>query len=57
MTLDGTQDPLKPGGTKSDAPLFVAAHEHRVLEAGHNLPQEKPRDFADAVSKVRSWLV
>lgn len=57
MTLDGTQDPLKPGGTKSDAPLFVAAHEHRAVEAGHNLPQEKPRDFADAVSKVRSWLV
>lgn len=57
VTLDGTQDPLKPGGTKSDAPLFVAAHEHRTVEAGHNLPQEKPRDFADAVSKVRSWLV
>ncbi|WP_430246110.1 alpha/beta fold hydrolase [Neorhizobium sp. DAR64861/K0K2] len=57
VTLDGTQDPLKPGGTASHAAMFKARHEHRVVECGHNLPWEVPRDFADAVMTVRSWTV
>ena len=56
VTIDGSTDPLKPGGTADHAPLFVARHEHRVVEAGHNVPQEKPDAFADAVLKVRDWL-
>jgi pimeloyl-ACP methyl ester carboxylesterase len=55
VTLDGTGDTLKPGGTADQAHMFTARHEHRVVEAGHNLPQEAPAAFADAVLTVRSW--
>ncbi|WP_310376366.1 alpha/beta fold hydrolase [Catenuloplanes atrovinosus] len=55
VTLDGARDPLKPGGTAQLADLFTARHEHRVIDAGHNLPQEAPEAFADAVLTVRSW--
>jgi hypothetical protein len=27
-----------------------------VVDAGHNLPQEAPAAFADAVLTVRNWL-
>ena len=56
VTIDGAIDPLKPGGTAGHARLFTAPHEHRVIEAGHNLPQQAPQAFADAVMKVRAWL-
>jgi pimeloyl-ACP methyl ester carboxylesterase len=52
VTIDGARDPLKPGGTASHAHMFKASHEHRVIDAGHNLPQQEPRAFADAVLKV-----
>jgi pimeloyl-ACP methyl ester carboxylesterase len=57
VTIDGALDPLKPGGTGGHARMFVAKHEHGVADAGHNLPQEQPQAFADAVMKVRDWLV
>jgi len=53
ITLDGTQDPLKPGGTANHAPMFIARHEHRAVDCGHNLPWEAPHDFADAILTVR----
>jgi pimeloyl-ACP methyl ester carboxylesterase len=56
VTIDGAMDPLKPGGTAEHSSRFVGPHEHRVIEAGHNLPQQEPRAFADAVMKVRDWL-
>jgi pimeloyl-ACP methyl ester carboxylesterase len=56
VTLDGTKDPLKPGGTADHASLFIAQYEHRVFETGHNLPQEEPQAFADAVMQVHKWL-
>lgn len=56
VTLDGAADTLKPGGTADHAPMFVARHEHRTVDAGHNLPQEAPAAFADAVLTVRAWL-
>jgi pimeloyl-ACP methyl ester carboxylesterase len=56
VTLDGTRDPLKPGGSSDHAPMFAAEYEHRVIDAGHNLPQEQPSAFADAIIKVRDWL-
>ncbi|MET0904474.1 MAG: hypothetical protein ABWY10_00240 [Tardiphaga sp.] len=37
--------------------LFAGLHEHRVVDAGHNLPQQAPHAFADAVIKVQDWLV
>ncbi len=55
VTLDGARDPLKPGGTAEHGALFVGPHEHRVVDAGHNLPQQKPEAFADAVLQVRDW--
>jgi hypothetical protein len=35
--------------------MFIAGHEHRLVDAGHNLPQEAPTAFADAVLTVRAW--
>ena len=55
VTLDGAKDPLKPGGTADHAHMFSVAHEHRVIDAGHNLPQETPQAFAAAIVKVREW--
>lgn len=55
VTLDGTSDPLKPGGTADQADMFTARYEHRAIDSGHNLPQEKPVAFADAVLTVRTW--
>ncbi|MEN3208887.1 alpha/beta hydrolase [Methylorubrum populi] len=57
VTIDGASDPLKRGGTAHHAHMFVALHEHRVINVGHNLPQQEPRAFADAVRKVRDWLI
>ena len=54
VTLDGTSDPLKPGGTAEHAQMFSSWHEHRVIEAGHALPQEAPAAFADAVLTVHA---
>ena len=56
VTLDGTADPLKPGGTADHAVMFDGPHEHRVIDAGHNLPQERPEEFAKAILKVHEWL-
>jgi len=50
VTLDGASDTLKPGGTADQADMFTARHEHHVIDAGHNLPQEAPAAFADAVA-------
>jgi pimeloyl-ACP methyl ester carboxylesterase len=56
VTLDGASDTLKPGGTADQAAMFTARRDHRVIDAGHNLPQEAPAAFADAVLTVRTWL-
>ncbi|MBB4010103.1 alpha/beta fold hydrolase [Allorhizobium taibaishanense] len=55
ITIDGRQDPLKPGGTADHAPMFQARHAHRVVDCGHNLPWEAPEEFADAVTTVHGW--
>lgn len=56
VTLDGATDPLKPGGTADHARMFTGRHEHRTVDAGHNLPQQAPQAFADAVITVHGWL-
>lgn len=56
VTIDGTADPLKPGGTADHARMFVGLHEHHAVASGHNLPQEAPKPFADAIIKVHDWL-
>lgn len=56
ITIDGTSDPLKPGGTADHASMFIGKHEHLVVDAGHNVPQERPELFAGAIIKIHSWL-
>jgi pimeloyl-ACP methyl ester carboxylesterase len=57
ITLDGEADGVMAiGGTAAHAAHFTGRHEHRsVPAAGHNLPAEDARAFADAVLTVASW--
>jgi pimeloyl-ACP methyl ester carboxylesterase len=51
ITLDGDADGVVPATDgKSSAARFAGRRTHRVVAGvGHNLPQEAPRPFADAV--------
>ncbi|KAF2171216.1 hypothetical protein M409DRAFT_18333 [Zasmidium cellare ATCC 36951] len=55
ITLDGTQDPLKPGGSAAHAHHFVGRHERREYDVGHAFPLEEPKAFADAILDVHQW--
>ncbi|KAI3325345.1 putative hydrolase [Xylariaceae sp. AK1471] len=55
ITLDGTLDPLKPGGSASHEDMFAARHERREFEVGHAFPAEAPEAFAQAIIDVHSW--
>ena len=55
VTIDGANDPLKPGGTADHAHFFTGHHEHIIAKTGHNVPQEAPQLFADAIIKVHGW--
>ena len=42
-----------PESSLEHAPLFTGPYQHRVIPvAGHNLPQETPRDVAEAVLEL-----
>ncbi|MDM0113447.1 alpha/beta hydrolase [Variovorax sp. J22R133] len=58
ITFDGADDGVMPvGGTAGHARKFTGPHQHRVIPgAGHNLPQEKPQVFADAVAELVARL-
>jgi pimeloyl-ACP methyl ester carboxylesterase len=51
IALDGGGDGVMPaGGSERHARFFTGRFERRVIPlVGHNLPQEAPREFADAV--------
>lgn len=54
ITLDGDSDGVVPAsdGT-SYAQKFSGKRTHRIVKgAGHNLPQEAPQAFAEAVVEV-----
>ncbi len=54
ITIDGDSDGVNPG-TSDHAGKFAARREHRVFRgAGHNLPQERPGDWARAVLDARA---
>ena len=54
VTVDGDADGVS-GGTAHHAGKFEGFHDHRIFpDAGHNLPQERPREWADAVLDVYS---
>ena len=55
ITLDGTRDPLKPGGTAHHDVMFAKRHERRVYDVGHAFPMEEPEAFAQAILDVHSW--
>ena len=57
ISLDGADDGvMSVGGTAHHAGKFTGRHEHRVIPgAGHNIPQEKPLEFAQAVLDVAGW--
>jgi pimeloyl-ACP methyl ester carboxylesterase len=54
ISLDGADDGVQPvGGSAHHAPHFTGPYEYRSLpHVGHNLPQEAPEAFADAVRDV-----
>ncbi len=57
ITVDGDKDGVNPG-TSHHAKKFVAAHEHRVFaDTGHNLPQERPQEWARAVIDARAMAL
>lgn len=57
ITLDGDSDGVAPAsdGT-SYASKFAGKRTHRIIQGvGHNLPQEAPQAFADAIVEVDSY--
>ncbi|WP_326818378.1 alpha/beta hydrolase [Streptomyces sp. NBC_01762] len=54
ITLDGERDPFTPPGDgASYRGRFTGPYAHRTLkDVGHNLPQEAPKAFAEAVVEV-----
>jgi pimeloyl-ACP methyl ester carboxylesterase len=55
VTIDGDADGVDPG-TAHHARRFTGRHEHRVFPgAGHNLPQERPAEWAQAV--LDAWAM
>jgi pimeloyl-ACP methyl ester carboxylesterase len=50
ITVDGAFDPFTPAGNGSSyRDNFVGKYDHRVLNVGHNVPQEDPHGFVQAV--------
>ena len=51
ITMDGKADGVVPATDGSaSAKRFIGQRSHRIVEgAGHNLPEEAPQEFADAV--------
>lgn len=55
ITLDGRQDPLKPGGTAAHVEHFSGRYERREADVGHAFPMEAPDEFADAILTIHKW--
>ena len=56
VTIDAAYDPFTAavdGAAYRDK--FTGPYEHQVLQVGHNVPQEAPKAFADAVKRVDSF--
>ncbi|HXE24463.1 MAG TPA: alpha/beta hydrolase, partial [Roseiarcus sp.] len=54
ITIDGDADGVNPG-TSHHSRKFTGPHEHRVFSgAGHNLPQERPEQWARTVLDARA---
>ncbi|WP_345815175.1 alpha/beta hydrolase [Paraburkholderia sp. PREW-6R] len=57
ITLDGDADGVSPPGARQNGlKRFTGRHENRVVpNVGHNLPQEAPDAFAQALLDVHGW--
>jgi pimeloyl-ACP methyl ester carboxylesterase len=54
ITIDGDTDGVN-SGTAHHARKFTGPHQHRIFaQAGHNLPQERPADWARTVLDARA---
>ena len=57
ITIDGDADGVNPG-TAHHAKKFAGPHQHRIFTgAGHNLPQERPEEWARAVIDARAMAL
>ena len=57
ITIDGDADGVNPGAAHH-AKKFAGPHQHRIFEgAGHNLPQERPEEWARAVIDARAMAL
>ncbi len=55
ITMDGSLNGIAPATDgKAHAAKFSGPRSHRIVVAGHNLPQEAPQAFADAVWELAS---
>ena len=54
ITLEGDANGAPPPDASAYARKFSGKYSHRIVTGGigHNLPQEAPRAFADAVAEV-----
>jgi len=53
VVLEGTQDTVTPPLTRSDHDAhFPNLIDHRLVAAGHNVPQEMPSDFTHAITDL-----
>jgi pimeloyl-ACP methyl ester carboxylesterase len=56
ITIDGEYDPFTPPGDGAAyRDKFTGKYAHETLPVGHNVPQEAPQAFAEAVVKVGSF--
>ncbi|WP_213955849.1 alpha/beta hydrolase [Variovorax sp. dw_954] len=55
ITMDGDSNGIvPPSDGKAQAAKFSGPRTHQVVQAGHNVPQETPQVFADAVWSLAS---
>ncbi|UHQ19085.1 alpha/beta hydrolase [Lysobacter sp. KIS68-7] len=59
ITLEGDANGAPHPKPESYAKRFTGKYEHRLITGGigHNLPQEAPQDFVDAIVDVDSWTM
>lgn len=56
ITIDGKYDPFTPAGDGAAyRDKFSGKYSHKTLPVGHNVPQEAPRAFAQAVVEVDGY--
>ena len=57
VTIDGSSDGVNTG-TAHHGNRFTGPREHRVFDkTGHNMPQERPHDWAQAVLDARAFAI